>query len=138
MSRKVSMSLGLAVLMVLMLASFASAQTPEATDTTASPTVVGCPNGNFIDEDGDGVCDNRNADGTGQQYGRGAGNGMMEQERSYVDADGDGVCDHAADGTGAMGNNQGRWNRQGMGGGQMNSMHGQGMRGQMMGRGWDQ
>lgn len=41
--------------------------------------------GNYVDADGDGVCDNA---GTGQGPG-------------YVDADGDGVCDNAGTGRGA-------------------------------------
>ena len=135
MSRKISLSLGAAVLMVLVFANFAWAQTPEATQTTTATATVGCPNGNFIDEDGDGLCDNRNSDGTGQQVGRGMGYGMMQGDGNYVDADGDGVCDHAADGTGAMGNRSGRSSRQGMAG---RGMAGQGMGGHGMGRGWDQ
>jgi hypothetical protein len=133
MSRKFSLSLGVAVLMVLVLASFAWAQTPEATVTATSPATVDCPNGNFVDENGDGVCDFRNEDGTAQQYGRGVGYGMMRGGGNFVDADEDGVCDHAADGTGAMGNHFGRSNRRGMGGGQMNPMGRL-----MMGRGWNQ
>jgi hypothetical protein len=123
------MSIGLAVLMVLVLATFALAQTPEATETTTPPAAVGCPYGNFTDEDGDGVCDYRDNEAAGQQGGRSYGNGMMMQQRAYVDADGDGVCDNC-DGT--MSHRHGRWNRQGMGGGQMNSTGRP-----MMGRGWN-
>lgn len=53
----------------------------------------------FVDEDGDGVCDNA---GTGRGPGRGYG-------PNFADEDGDGVCDHAASGAsfgrrgGAMG-----------------------------------
>lgn len=47
----------------------------------------GCGNGaGFVDADGDGVCDNYGSNGCGN----GAG---------YVDADGDGVCDNFATGT---------------------------------------
>ena len=133
MSPKFSLSLGVAVLMVLVLASFAWAQTPEATVTATSPATVDCSYGNFVDENGDGVCDNRHEDGTPQEYGRGMGYGMMRGVDNFVDADEDGVCDHAADGTGAMGNHFNRSGRQGMGSGQMNPM-----RRLMMGRGWNQ
>ncbi len=66
------------------------------------------PNGpgqcvNFVDENGDGVCDNagRQAaprDGTGNQYGAGqrqAGQGAGQGGNgAFVDADGDGACDN--------------------------------------------
>jgi hypothetical protein len=52
-----------------------------------------CTGTNFVDADGDGVCDNA---GTGA----GAGTG-------FVDADGDGVCDNMGTGTGT-GTGQGR------------------------------
>lgn len=58
----------------------------------------GCGNvSNFVDEDGDGVCDHA---GTGLGPGRGNGPG-------FVDEDGDGVCDHAASG-GQFGQRGGR------------------------------
>jgi len=52
---------------------------------------------NFVDEDGDGICDH---DGTGQGQGSG-----------FVDEDGDGVCDHAGNGehAGRRGGSMGRW-----------------------------
>lgn len=58
---------------------------------------------NFVDEDGDGICDYcgiGSRDGSGRQMGRGRmmgggqggkGKGMSE---NYIDADGDGVCDN--------------------------------------------
>ena len=53
----------------------------------------------FVDEDGDGVCDNR---GTGLGNGQGAG---------FVDEDGDGICDNLGqrpmDGTGYQRGHQG-------------------------------
>lgn len=61
---------------------------------------VGCGQGQgFVDEDGDGVCDNA---GLGRRLGRGYG-------PNFVDEDGDGVCDNAGSGVcfgrqgGAMG-----------------------------------
>ncbi len=41
---------------------------------------------NFVDADGDGICDNE-----GAGLGNGSGNGL---KRNFVDADGDGVCDN--------------------------------------------
>ncbi len=63
---------------------------------------------NFIDADGDGVCDNIregicsyiDTDGDGICDNRGARNGNCPAEggKNFVDADGDGVCDHYASG----------------------------------------
>lgn len=59
-----------------------------AADEVAATAAVSRPNcgtcGNYVDADGDGVCDNR---GSGQGAGQGQG-------ANYVDADGDGVCDN--------------------------------------------
>lgn len=60
------------------------------------------PGPNFVDEDGDGVCDN--CDGTpnlyrynyGNQNQEGAMNGPHSPGPNFVDADGDGVCDNCA------------------------------------------
>lgn len=48
----------------------------------------------FVDEDGDGICDNYG------KYGRGRGNrgGGCGQGRNFVDEDGDGICDNYAEG----------------------------------------
>lgn len=56
----------------------------------------------FVDEDGDGVCD---------QYPRGRGRGRGYGRGEIVDEDGDGVCDHYAEGRGGgpgMGRGRGR------------------------------
>ncbi len=50
-----------------------------------------CPGGNggyFVDEDGDGICDN---------CGVTHGNYLGENGRYFVDEDGDGVCDYVTD-----------------------------------------
>lgn len=64
------------------------------------------PKSNFVDENGDGICDNfidENGDGicdhctgtgeksgSGNQYGKGKGQGGV----NFLDEDGDGICDH--------------------------------------------
>ena len=76
---------------------------------TAALAVVLCTTGafairgNYVDADGDGICDNRgtgggnyvDADGDGICDNRGTGGG------NYVDADGDGICDNRGAGGGA-------------------------------------
>lgn len=57
-----------------------------------------CGDCQFIDEDGDGVCDNYSS--------RGANGGNAGQ--GYIDADGDGVCDNYASGRQGGCGNQGR------------------------------
>ncbi len=62
----------------------------------------------FVDEDGDGVCDNCGSGQGGSGYGRGPGQGM-----GFVDEDSDGVCDNCGSGQGGSG--YGRGPGQGMG-----------------------
>ena len=53
---------------------------------TTSVLAAGNGNGkNYVDSDGDGVCDNRNV--SLSRNGNGSG-------KNYVDSDGDGVCDN--------------------------------------------
>lgn len=78
----------LTVLAFALFAAFAInafAADPQPGTNTTSPT--------FIDENGDGVCDNYAANG-----GKGLGLGKGER-RNFVDADGDGVCDNTGSGT---------------------------------------
>ncbi len=130
MKRTSFLALVVALMLVLGFSVVASAQaaTPGAT----------CPNGAFVDADGDGVCDNAPRDGSGQQNGRQAGQqtgrqmgqgAMQGQGRSFVDADGDGVCDNFvdADGDGVCDNCMNSGGQSGLGRG----MHG----GMGMGRG---
>lgn len=54
---------------------------------------------NYIDEDGDGICDNclincARQIGRKQMRGQGSGQGLRE---NFVDEDNDGVCDNLAD-----------------------------------------
>lgn len=89
-----------------------------------------CSGWNFVDADGDGVCDNR---GSGNQRLRTPGCGLG-QGAGFVDADGDGVCDNwNGQGAGAQ-RGQGRGLGQGQGQGQ-GLGHGQG-HGNGNGGGW--
>ncbi|MCB9420574.1 MAG: hypothetical protein H6667_12265 [Ardenticatenaceae bacterium] len=87
-----------------------------ATAVTQDP--IANPAGqNFVDEDGDGVCDtcgNVPGTGTGNQNGNGAAG------ENFVDLDGDGICDDCeplapADGTGNQYGRQGGQGGQGAG-----------------------
>lgn len=52
---------------------------------------------NFVDADGDGICDNYTSNGNGCQRHSGCGNGYGKHSgcgNGYVDADGDGTCDN--------------------------------------------
>lgn len=123
MKRKFALAFLVASLLVLALAVTVMAQGAGPGPGTGLQAADGtCLSGDFVDEDGDGVCDNA---GTGMQagaanrwngdtdtgYGRQgmmsarrsmgdargmtSGQGMMGQD--YADADGDGVCDHFVD-----------------------------------------
>lgn len=91
-------------------------RTAEATDTEYKCDVCGQ---NFVDEDGDGICDNK---GSCQQNG--------ECGKNFVDEDGDGVCDNKGSGQ-CKGNShcgQGKGNSRG-GCGKGNGGQGKGLRG---------
>ena len=58
---------------------------------------------NFIDEDGDGICDlYQTGNQAGRQFGRHSG------QMNFIDADGDGVCDNTANQGRGFGNGQAR------------------------------
>lgn len=132
MNRKYGLIVGLAVILVLVFAVAVSAQGARGNgqgqnQAQAGPRWQGSgPQGmmgngygpgageceNFVDEDGDGICDLAAQDGTGQQYGRGmahmafqgrhggrnwAQQRGMGQGQGFEDGDGDGVCDHFLD-----------------------------------------
>ncbi len=87
----------LAIAMLVMLAVLVPAAFAQGPVTTEAGPQTGYGAGqmtrsgecdNFVDEDGDGVCD---LAGTGQ--GQGSGD-------NYVDEDGDGVCDNAGTNSG--------------------------------------
>lgn len=77
---------------------FATILTMVLIFSLCSTTVIsaGPRNGrNFVDADGDGICDNYGSNGCGNGYCNGNGNGYCNGNgNGYVDADGDGVCDN--------------------------------------------
>jgi len=81
MKRYLTLASILAVSALLVFSAFVSAD-DEVVQTRPS----------FIDEDGDGVCDN-----SGRSLGRGQGWGKMYRT-NFVDEDGDGICDNCANG----------------------------------------
>jgi len=60
------------------------------------------PTPDFVDADGDGVCDNLGSRTTGRGY----GHQNNSESAGFVDADGDGVCDNLGTMSGAQGQNQ--------------------------------
>lgn len=102
MLRKWMTAVVMAALLVVMVVGAAMA----ADDTPAAPYGPGqCTE--FVDANGDGVCNNAPQNGTGNAYGRGgqgrhagmgarnaAGQGQGQyRSDNFVDADGDGRCD---------------------------------------------
>lgn len=69
---------------------------------------------NYVDEDGDGVCDNygSNQNGCGNRSGRGNRSGCG---KGYVDEDGDGVCDNYSSDQNGCANRYGQGNHSGCG-----------------------
>jgi hypothetical protein len=119
MSRKITVTALVALLLTLVISTGAFAQ-----DAAPAPGQYGAGQCvNFVDADGDGVCDNagtgaRPQDGTGNSYGAGArgtvqaGNGTPGS--AFVDADGDGTCDNLGQNVPARsgtGNQNGRGGR---------------------------
>ena len=74
--------LGLALTTLVSQGTFAEETTPPVQNGPA-----------FVDEDGNGICDNYENGGRGLARGRGAG-----IQRNFVDADGDGKCDNFTNG----------------------------------------
>ena len=70
MKRTLMIAAAVALMLALTVTVVASAQgTPAATPATPGA----CQNGNWVDANGDGVCDNTPRDGAGQQNGQGMG-----------------------------------------------------------------
>jgi hypothetical protein len=119
MSRKITVTAVLALLLTLVISTAAFAQ-----DAAPAPGQYGAGQCvDFVDADGDGVCDNagtgaRSQDGSGIQYGagqRGTQAGGGQGTGAFVDADGDGTCDNLGQNVPARsgtGNQNGRGGRQ--------------------------
>ncbi|MEZ4832218.1 MAG: hypothetical protein R2873_09490 [Caldilineaceae bacterium] len=105
MSRKLSISFLMALILVMAISVAAMAAGPGPQNPDAGIGINGGLYGEFIDADGDGVCDSYvdrvpALDGTGSQWGAQAG-GQAKQAGTgvnFVDADGDGVCDNCLNG----------------------------------------
>jgi hypothetical protein len=102
MSRRITFGIAIATVLMLVFAGLAWAQMPEVTEpptpmvTETVTAPVGCPYGNFMDNDGDGLCDYGEGAATGQQCGPvgmmgGMMNGMMQCGHSFGDSDEDGT-----------------------------------------------
>ncbi len=118
----IGVSLGVVVALVAVtLVGVALAQGPEPGTPPGRGAGFVDQNGdgvcdNFVDEDGDGICDRRSA-GRQMGYGRGFidenGDGVCD---NFVDEDGDGVCDNAGAGQRmGRGNGRGLMNQDGSG-----------------------
>lgn len=151
MKRTMILSTAAGLMLLFGVAVTASAQ---GTPTTTPAAPITCANGNWVDANGDGVCDSAPRDGSGQQFGRqGTGNGLgmgngqgminsrgMGQRQgmgngqgaNFVDQDKDGTCDNFVDADGdrvcdscrGQQHSQRGGSRQGMGMGR--GMHGGG------------
>lgn len=106
MQNRFSMAFVVALVLILALSATALAQGPKNGNPGQNGTGL-CDN--YVDADGDGVCDHAPQDGTGEQQGPnssvgagGAPHGAQDGScDNYVDADGDDVNDSAPrDGTG--------------------------------------
>jgi hypothetical protein len=106
---------GAAFATALLVASVSHAQTAPATGN-GKPVTVGP---NFVDSDGDGICDNctgtgqgtqarRGKSGTGGKGGYGPGNGTGNQGVGPRDGSGFGPGTGGCDGTGPKGQQRGR------------------------------
>lgn len=118
MSRKLMVTLALALVMVLSVSAAVFAQGPGPANTQGGQQMWQQQDGtglgtctDFVDEDGDGVCDNALMDGTHAQAGMMARRGGQSQMQGqmlrgqglgedFVDANGDGVCDLFVDADG--------------------------------------
>ena len=92
-------------LCIVLGVSFAYAGAGKAFAINNVPTKLAEVNGlNFIDKDGDGICDNRGEKGKGSGKGKlhrrgardgsGPKNGLNKRGPHFVDKNGDGICDN--------------------------------------------
>lgn len=105
MSRKLSISFLMALLLVMAISVAAMAAGPGPQNPDAGTGIGAGIYGEFVDADGDGVCDTfadriPAQDGTGSQWGAQNGGQYAQQGTgvNFVDEDGDGVCDNCLNG----------------------------------------
>ncbi len=80
----------IALVLVLPTISQAAGRNPNPTGDTYGTA------SNFVDEDGDGICDNCLGTGIGfvDEDGDGVCDNCLEAGAGFIDADGDGICDN--------------------------------------------
>ena len=105
MSRKLSISFLMALLLVMAISVAAMAAGPGPQNPDAGTVLHAGLYSEFVDADGDGACDtyaNRvpALEGTGSKWGtqRGGQSAQQGSGTNFVDEDGDGVCDNCANG----------------------------------------
>jgi hypothetical protein len=105
MTRKLMVTVVLALVLVLSVSAAVFAYGPGPTNAQAGSGTGVCTE--FVDENGDGVCDNAALNGSGAQSGimarRGGQSQMLRGQglgADFVDADGDGQCDSFVDADG--------------------------------------
>ncbi len=73
---------------------------------------AGQPQSTFVDENGDGICDNLPTGGQAMQRGQRGGMGSGLAQGAFVDENGDGICDNLPTGGQPVQRGpRGRWNR---------------------------
>jgi hypothetical protein len=98
MKRNFALAIVVALTLIFGIAVTASAQ--DATAIPPNPAGT-CANGNWVDSNNDGMCDNASRDSSGMQYGRRSSQGQGSGSSSgFVDENGDGLCDNFIDADG--------------------------------------
>ncbi len=97
--KKVKIVAALFGIMIIGIPTVQAQNDEKAKADTQVEKIQNTRGGNFVDADGDGICDNFK-EGQGMGLGKGQKNGKGV---NFVDEDGDGVCDHYKDGQGKNG-----------------------------------
>lgn len=94
--KKVLVIVGIVAALALLTAGFVSSVSAEGTSNVLGRAFGrGTVESDWVDADGDGVCDNmvdEDGDGVCDNH-SGAGEGTMRGSRAWMDSNGDGVCD---------------------------------------------
>jgi hypothetical protein len=120
MTRKLSISFVMAILLVMAISVAAMAAGPGPKNPDAGTGIGDGIHGAFVDANSDGVCDSfvdrvPAQDGTGKQWGVRGARGQQHNAtgQNFVDADGDGDCDNCVNGGVPAHEGTGRMMRQG-------------------------